>query len=51
MTAIAEIQSAIERLSPAEVRVLAEWFEEYLQMVNASAQIFSPYDNEEKVGP
>ncbi len=48
MTAIAEIESAIERLSPAEVKELAAWFEEYQQMINASAEIFSLYDQEEK---
>ena len=51
MTAIAEIESAIERLSPAEVKELAGWFEEYQQMVNASAEIFAMYDQEEKAGP
>jgi len=50
MTAIAEIESAIERLSPAEVKELAAWLEEYQQMVNASAEIFSLYDQEEKAG-
>jgi hypothetical protein len=50
MTAVAEIESAIERLSPAEVKELAAWFEEYQQMVNASAEIFSLYDEEEKAG-
>jgi hypothetical protein len=48
MTAIAEIESAIERLSPGEVKQLAAWFEEYQQMVNASAEMFSLYDAEEK---
>jgi hypothetical protein len=50
MTAIAEIESAIERLSPAEVKELAAWLEEYQQMINASAEIFSLYDQEEKAG-
>ena len=50
MTAIAEIESAIERLSPAEVKELATWLEEYQQMVNASAEIFSMYDKEEEAG-
>jgi hypothetical protein len=50
MTAIAEIESAIERLSPMEVKELAAWFEEYQHMVNASAEIFSLYDQEEKAG-
>ena len=50
MTRIAEIESAIERLSPAEVKELAEWFEEYQQKINASAESFSLYDQEEKAG-
>jgi hypothetical protein len=47
VTAIAEIESAIEKLSPAEVKVLAAWLDEYQQMVNASAEVFSLYDQEE----
>lgn len=45
MTAIAEIESAIERLSPAEVKELAAWFEEYQQMINASAEICTTVGN------
>jgi hypothetical protein len=48
MSAVAEIESAIERLSPAEIKELAAWFDDYQQMVNASAEIFSLYDQEEK---
>jgi hypothetical protein len=47
MTAVAEIESAIEKLSSAEVKELAAWLDEYQQMVNASAEIFSLYDQEE----
>ncbi len=47
MTAVAEIESAIEKLSPTEVKELAAWLDEYQQMVNASAEIFSLYDQEE----
>jgi hypothetical protein len=50
MTAIAEIESAIERLSPAEVKELAAWFEEYQQIINASTEIFSLYDQEDRAG-
>jgi uncharacterized phage-like protein YoqJ len=50
MTGIAEIESAIERLSPAEVKELAAWLDEYQQMINASAEILSLYDQEEKAG-
>jgi hypothetical protein len=51
MTAVAEIQSAIEKLSPAEVKELAAWLDEYQQMINASAEMFSLYDKEEKAKP
>jgi hypothetical protein len=47
MSAVAEIESAIERLSAAEVKELAAWLDEYQQMVNASAEIFTLYDQEE----
>ena len=41
-------KSTIERLSPEELKELAAWFEEYQHMVNASAAIFSLYDQEEE---
>jgi hypothetical protein len=47
MTAVAEIESAIEKLSPVEVKELAAWLDEYQQMVNASGEIFSIYDKDE----
>ena len=47
MTAVAEIESAIEKLSAAEVKELAVWLDEYQQMVNTSAEIFTLYDQEE----
>jgi hypothetical protein len=47
MSSVAEIESAIDRLSPQEVAELAAWLEEYQQMVNASAEIFSMYDKEQ----
>jgi hypothetical protein len=47
VTAVAEIESAIEKLSAAEVKELAVWLDEYQQMVNASAEIFTLYDQEE----
>ena len=47
MSSVAEIESAIERLSPPQVAELAAWLEEYQQMINASAEIFSMYDKEE----
>ena len=47
MNSVAEIESAIEKLSPPQVAELAAWLEEYQQMVNASAEIFTMYDKEE----
>ena len=47
MSSVAEIESAIEKLSPAEMAELAAWFEEYQQMINASAEMFAMYDKEE----
>lgn len=48
MTAVAEIESAIERLSPAEVKELAFWLQEYQQLINASAEMFSMYERGEE---
>jgi len=47
MSTVAEIESAIEKLSPAQVAELAAWFEEYQQMLSASAEMFAMYDKEE----
>jgi hypothetical protein len=47
VSSVAEIESAIERLSGKEVAELAAWFEEYQQMINASAEIFALYEDEE----
>ena len=47
MSAVAELESAIERLQPPEVAQLAAWLEEYQQMIQASAEIFAAYDREE----
>ena len=48
MSTVAEIESAIEKLSPSEVAELAIWLEEYRQMINASSEIFMMYDKEER---
>ena len=48
MSTVTEIESAIGRLSPQEVDELAAWLDEYRQMVRASAEVFSLYDDEEK---
>jgi hypothetical protein len=47
MSTVAEIESAIQRLSPVELTELLAWLEEYQQMVNASSQVFQMYDREE----
>ena len=47
VSSVAEIESAIERLSGKEVAELSAWFEDYRQMINASAEMFSLYDSEE----
>ena len=48
MTGVAQIESAIEKLSAEELKELAKWFDEYQLMVGASAEIFSMYDEEER---
>ena len=48
MNSVAEIEAAIERLSPTEVNQVAAWLEEYQQMINASAEMFALYDQEER---
>jgi hypothetical protein len=47
MSSVAEIESAIEKLSPEQIVQLAAWFEEYQQMIKASSEIFAMYDQEE----
>ncbi|PWU12486.1 MAG: hypothetical protein C5B50_21345 [Verrucomicrobia bacterium] len=47
MSTVAEIESAIERLQPREVTQLTAWLIEYQQMIQASAEIFAMYDQEE----
>jgi hypothetical protein len=47
---VAEIESAIGQLSTQEVEQLAAWLDEYRQMIRASAEVFSLYDEEEKAG-
>ena len=47
MSTVAEIESAIEKLSPQEQRELAAWYEERQALLNASDLLFQAYDNEE----
>jgi hypothetical protein len=48
MTAVAEIESAIQQLTATQLKELAAWFEEYQQIIGASAEMFSLYDKEEE---
>jgi hypothetical protein len=50
MSTVPEIESAIGQLSAQEVEELAAWLDEYRQLIRASAEIFSLYDEEEKAG-
>jgi hypothetical protein len=48
MSTVAEIETAIGQLTPQEVERLAVWLDEYRQMIRASGEVFSLYDDEEK---
>jgi len=48
MSSVAEIESAIERLSPAQVDELAAWLEEYRELMHASGEVFAMYVREEE---
>ncbi|MBI3886711.1 MAG: hypothetical protein HY302_13415 [Opitutae bacterium] len=48
MSTVAEIESAIEKLSPQERRELAAWYEERQGLLNAADSLFQAYDNEEQ---
>jgi hypothetical protein len=47
MNTVAEIEAAIEKLSPADFAELAMWFEGFEQLINSSAAIFAIYEKEE----
>jgi hypothetical protein len=48
MSTVAEIESAIEKLPPTELRELLAWIEDYQAMVGASQTLFGMYDEEEE---
>lgn len=48
MSTVSEIESAIEKLPPADYRVLLAWMEEHQAMVGASEALFAMYDEEEQ---
>jgi hypothetical protein len=47
MGTVAEIESAIEKLSPQERRELAAWYEERQALLNSADALFQSYDHEE----
>lgn len=49
MSTVAEIESAIEKLSPQERRELAAWYEERQALLNAADALLQSYDHEERV--
>ncbi len=48
MSTVAEIESAIEKLSPQERRELAAWYEERQALLNSTDSLFQSYDDEEQ---
>ncbi len=47
MSTVAEIETAMEKLHPAEFYELLAWIEEYQAMVGASEPLFAMYEEEE----
>jgi hypothetical protein len=47
VSGVAEIESAITRLSIDDVDKLAAWLDEYRAMTRASSELFAMYDREE----
>jgi hypothetical protein len=48
VSTVTEIEAAIERLPPDELRALLNWIEEYAAAVGASETLFGMYDAEEE---
>lgn len=48
MSTVQEIKTAIEKLSPQELRELMAWFDERQASLNASDALFKVYDREEQ---
>ena len=48
MSTVAEIESAIEKLSPQERRELAAWYEERQALLNSTDSLFQSYVEEEQ---
>lgn len=48
MSTVAEIEAAIEKLSPNELRELAAWYEQRQALLNSADALFQVYEDEEK---
>ncbi len=48
VSTIAEIEAAIEKLSPQEQAELAAWYEQRQALLNTADSLFQVYEDEEK---
>ena len=48
MSTVTEIEAAIEKLPPDELRALVNWIEEYAAAIGGSETLFGMYDAEEE---
>jgi hypothetical protein len=48
VSTVTEIEAAIERLPPDELRALLNWIEEFAAAIGASETLFGMYDAEEE---
>src|SRR5271157_5414582 len=48
MSSVPEIEAAIEKLPPAELRELITWIEDYTAAIGGSETLFAMYDAEEE---
>ena len=48
MSTVAEIENAVEKLTPQQLREFAVWFEERQALLNSSESLFRVYDEEEE---
>jgi len=48
VSTVTEIEAAIEKLPPDELRALLNWIEEYAAAIGASETLFGMYDAEEE---
>ena len=48
MSTVAEIETAVEKLTPQQLREFAAWFEERQALLNSSESLFQMYEKEEE---